>query len=68
MNKAQSLIEAFGGLSSFAQALGHKHPTTVQGWGKSGRIPHWRHDEIFRAAEAAGKLSEVKALLGDNAP
>ena len=35
-----------------AKALDHKHPTTVQGWKKSGRIPSWRVHEVLKAAEA----------------
>ena len=45
------LIAAFGGLSATSRALGHRHPTTVQGWEKSGRIPQWRRSEIENAAE-----------------
>lgn len=35
-----------------ARSLGHKNPTTVQGWKESGRIPHWRFHEIEQAAKA----------------
>lgn len=53
-NHVENLINAFGGLSKMARALGHKHVTTVQGWRDSGRIPHWRYHEILSAAEREG--------------
>jgi hypothetical protein len=48
------VIAAFGGMSKTAQALGHRHCTTVQGWMNSGRIPDWRRLEILAAAEREG--------------
>lgn len=53
-NHIETLIAEFGGLTKMARALGHKHVTTVQGWRKSGRIPHWRYHEILSAAEREG--------------
>lgn len=44
-------IQAFGGTSALARALGHKNPTTVDGWRKAGRFPAWRHAEIQGAAD-----------------
>jgi len=48
------VVAAFGGLSKMARALGHRHPTKISGWLKSGRIPHWRRAEIVTAAERDG--------------
>lgn len=48
---AEPIIDAFGGLSKTAKALGHKNVTTVQGWLTSGSIPHWRRHEILEAAK-----------------
>lgn len=55
------IIDRFGGLSAMAKALEHKHPTTVQGWKKSGKIPSWRIHEVMKAAEANNiKLPPLK--------
>lgn len=51
MNDVNKIIELFGGLTAMAKALGHKHPTTVQGWKDSNRIPPWRELEIKAAAK-----------------
>ena len=52
MENVDLIINRFGGLSAMAKALDHKHPTTVQGWKKSGRIPSWRVHEVEEAAKA----------------
>jgi hypothetical protein len=51
MTQAQRVIDKFGGLSAMAKALGHKHPTTVQGWKDRGFIPSSRHREVLAAAK-----------------
>ena len=57
---ALEIIEAFGGLTKMAHALGHKHVTTVQSWKETGRIPRWRVWEIEHAADRHGvKLSRA---------
>jgi hypothetical protein len=53
-NPALEIINAFGGVSKLAKALGHRNVTTVDGWKRSGRIPDWRKFEICQAAELAG--------------
>ncbi|HEB80222.1 MAG TPA: bifunctional diguanylate cyclase/phosphodiesterase, partial [Rhodospirillales bacterium] len=60
------LMKKFGGMSAMARALGHKYPTTVQGWKDSGAIPHWRFASVIAAAKAHGvELSkEELAHLG----
>jgi hypothetical protein len=52
MENVDLIIDRFGGLSAMAKALHHKHPTTVQGWKKSGKIPSWRVHEVVKAAKA----------------
>ena len=47
----EKLIENFGGLSVMAQLLGHKNPTTVQGWKQKKRIPEWRIKEVLSVAK-----------------
>ena len=38
MKDAREAIEALGGLTAVARALGHRNPTTVQKWSASNRI------------------------------
>ena len=48
------IIDAFGGVTALARALGHKNATTVQGWKSSDRIPPWRRQAIVEAACKVG--------------
>jgi hypothetical protein len=66
ISEAETVIEAFGGLTKTARALGHRNVTTVQWWKKSGRIPAWRRPEIRAAAKRAGLL--LPASLLDDVP
>lgn len=50
MNVAERIIAKFGGLSPLSQALGHKHPTTVQGWKERGIIPAHQQPKVLAAA------------------
>ena len=52
MTDVKQIIERFNGLTAMSRKLGHKNPTTVQGWKESNRIPHWRFHEIAQAAKA----------------
>jgi argininosuccinate lyase len=52
MNTAERIIERFGGISALARALGHRHPTTVQGWKQRGVIPARRQADVLAAAKA----------------
>ncbi len=54
MRPAERIIEKFGGISAMAQALGHRHPTTVQGWKERGYIPARQQNEVLRAARDLG--------------
>lgn len=54
MSAAASIIERFGGLTQLARALGHKHPTTVQGWKDRGIIPARRQVDVLAAAKRLG--------------
>ena len=59
-NLPAEVIEAFGGLASLQQALGHKHPSTIHSWKRRGRIPPWRYRDIREAAEARGDVTLPK--------
>lgn len=58
-----SVIDAFGGLSATARALGHENVTTVQGWRERGSIPKWRWTEVYSAAAKEGV--ELPAAFAD---
>lgn len=52
--RARPIVDAFGGLTKTATALGHKNVTTVQYWLEKDTIPEWRLHEIRAAAERDG--------------
>ena len=67
-NPVVRLIACFGGLTATSRGLGHKHPTTVQGWVNAGRIPSWRRLEIEAAAQREGveiPVDLLSELFGD---
>lgn len=48
--RVQSLVSKFGGIKAMAEALGHKHVTTVRWWVEKGRIPWYQQGNIATAA------------------
>jgi len=58
-----ALVRCFGGLTAMARALGHTHPTTVQGWKQRGAIPRWRIYEIRQSKLGRGN-PEVAEIVG----
>ncbi|OHC74345.1 MAG: hypothetical protein A3G18_03020 [Rhodospirillales bacterium RIFCSPLOWO2_12_FULL_58_28] len=50
----EGIIDKFGGMSAMSRAMGHKHPTTIQGWKDSGSIPYWRRGSVMAAVEEEG--------------
>ncbi|MGO4125697.1 carph-isopro domain-containing protein [Inquilinus sp. YAF38] len=54
MKACDDIIDRFGGLTSLARALGHKHASTVQGWKQRGVIPALRQQEVLNAALRLG--------------
>lgn len=52
--QAKRIIDRFGGVYPLARALGHRNPTTVQGWLSRGFIPPRQHDPIWQAAQRDG--------------
>lgn len=59
------VLKRFGGLTALARALGHRNPTTVQGWKETGAIPpkHW--PMIEKAAFERGFLDMTARWLGE---
>jgi len=53
MNPAQAIIQKFGGQSALGSLLG-KGQTTVQHWGKTGRVPAKWQSELLRLARENG--------------
>lgn len=49
------IIDAFGGLTGLAKALGHNNPTTVQGWKDRGTIPSRQIPEVIEAGRRLEK-------------
>lgn len=63
MNYAREIISRFGGSTRMAEALGHKHSSTIHMWKASGRIPKWRIYEIQAAAKRLKiKLPELESI------
>lgn len=54
MTPIEQIIEKFGGITGLARALGHKNPTTVQGWKERDVIPAQRIPEVIKAGHANG--------------
>jgi hypothetical protein len=54
MTQAEHIIEIFGGKAAMAHALGHKHPTTVQGWQKRGFIPAKQQQAVLDLGRSLG--------------
>ncbi len=62
MNPSERIIGKFGSIRRLARALGHGHPTTVQGWKSRGLIP-LRHAPAIIAASIRENLDDpVNAL------
>ena len=54
MKPSERIVDLFGGIHAMARSLGHKYPSTVQGWRERGYIPARRMDEVLRAAVRMG--------------
>lgn len=54
MTASDHIIKKFGSMSALADALGHKHPTTVQGWKERGTIPSRQQPLVLRVAQERG--------------
>jgi hypothetical protein len=68
--QAKRIIEKFGGVYPLARALGHRNPTTVQGWLSRGFIPPRQHEPIWEAAKRDGvavSLADFAAVSSDAA-
>jgi hypothetical protein len=51
MTQAETIAQKFGGVAALARALGHRHPTTVQGWVTRGFIPARQQQAVLTAAQ-----------------
>jgi hypothetical protein len=63
--QAKKIIDKFGGVYPLSRALGHRNPTTVQGWLSRGYVPPRQHDKIWDAAKAMGidlRLADFAAV------
>ncbi len=57
------IIERLGGLTELAKALGHKNPTTVQGWKVRDTIPIRHIPAVIEAGKAKGVDLELADFL-----
>lgn len=58
-----SIIDRLGGLTELAKALGHKNPTTVQGWKARGVIPIRHIPAVIEIGRAKGVDLELSDFL-----
>ena len=63
MTQVDRIISKFGGLTRLADALGHKHPTTVQGWRKRGVVPLRQIARVVGAAKKRKISLKVEDLV-----
>lgn len=54
MTQAERIIGRFGGINALSRALGHRNPTTVQGWKDRGYVPANRQQEVLDLARNLG--------------
>jgi hypothetical protein len=66
MTVAQDVVALFGGVAATAKALGHKNPTTVQGWINRGVIPVRQLRAVIRAAREQGRTLTLEDLVPDD--
>jgi len=69
--QAKRIIQKFGGVYPMARALGHKNPTTVQGWLNRGFIPPRQHNGVWEAAQRGGvdlNLADFAAVALPSSP
>lgn len=69
--QAKRIIDKFGGVYPLARALGHKNPTTVQGWLSRGFVPPRQHEPVWEAAQREGidlVLSDFAAVSSVPSP
>ena len=52
--QAEHVIGKLGGVNAAARILGHRNPSTVQGWKERGSIPTHRQEEVLLKAREAG--------------
>lgn len=66
---ARTVIATFGGITSLSRDLGHRFPSTVQGWWERDIIPARRQPEVLALARARNlPLTErdlIPALPGE---
>lgn len=70
MSKISDIIDELGGSREVSRALGHKNPSTVQGWKSRESVPQWQMTHLLDLAESKGKSITADDLLptsGDEA-
>lgn len=60
---AKHVVDLFGGIHPLSRALGHKNPTTVQGWFERGVIPARQMPKVLAAARREGIELTAEQLI-----
>ncbi|WP_446740643.1 carph-isopro domain-containing protein [Sphingomonas sp. CFBP 8764] len=60
---AQEVILALGGITRLSRHLGHRHPSTVQGWWERNVIPVRQQRRILELAQERGISIEPIDLI-----
>lgn len=61
------IIDYLGGVTALSRELGHRWPTTVQGWKTRGIIPARQIPQVITAAKRMGKPLEASAFFKSSA-
>ena len=59
----RQVIVSLGGISALARGLGHRNPSTVQGWWERDVIPAHQQAFVLEAARVAGLGLEPSDLI-----
>ena len=68
MNLARKVVDKFGGARSLADAMGHEHVTTIQGWVVRGVIPIRQIPVLLYTAKVLGVRLKVTDMLPEYRP
>ncbi|WP_353442279.1 carph-isopro domain-containing protein [Sphingomonas faeni] len=63
MRMTQKVISALGGITQVSRLLGHRHPSTVQGWWERNVIPARQQRAVLDLARQRGMVIEPIDLI-----
>lgn len=59
----RDIIDLFGGASALARMLGHRNPTTVQGWYVRDKIPIEQQRAVLDCAGTPHQAARIRRIL-----